>query len=119
MDWNEHSIVYLLFSSLSSPSACVSPSDPTLTVDNVMEMVGEVGDREWVWVWLDVPQFKQTKLMQQSSTDEEKTRAVSQYWINSSPDATWKGLTMALYDNGEERAAEMAKQYLPKGMCIS
>ena len=115
-----HNIVYLLFSSLSSPSACVSPSDPTLTVDNVSEVMREVvGCSKWVWVSLGVPKFKLAELQQQSSTEEEETRAVSQYWINSSPDATWKVLTWLLYFNGEERAAVMAKQYLPKGMCIS
>jgi len=115
-----HNIAYLLFSSLSSPSACVSPSDPTLTVDNVSEVMREVGNRERVWgLVLGVPWYKRTELMQQSSTDGEKARAVSQYWINSSPDATWKKLTWSLYFNREERAAEMAKQYLPKGMCIS
>ena len=114
-----HNIVYLLFSSLSSPSACVSPSDPTLTVDNVSEVMREVGDRERVWVGLGVPVSKRTELMRQSSTEEEKTHAVSQYWISSSPDATWKRLTLSLYLSGEERATVMAKQYLPKGMCIS
>jgi len=80
-----HNIVYLLFSSLSSPSACVSPSDPTLTVDNVSEVMREVGNRVRVWVLLDVPESKLTELMQQPSTEEEKTCALSQYWINSSP----------------------------------
>ena len=44
MDWNERNIVYLLFSSLPSPSACVS--DPTLTVENVTEVMGEVGETQ-------------------------------------------------------------------------
>ena len=119
MDWNDHNIVYLLFSSLSSPSACVSPSDPTLTVEKGMEVMGEVEKRWAVWAVLRVPGSKLTELMQQLSTKEEETRAMSQYWINSSPDATWKELTSSLYYSGEERAAVMAKQYLPKGMCIS
>ena len=89
-------------------------------MENVTEVMAEVvGDREWVWVWLDVPQFKQTKLMQQSSTVGEKTRALTQYWVKCVPHPTWKGLTHTLYFSGEERAAVMAKQYLPKGMCIS
>ena len=40
MDWNEQCCL------LSSPSACVSPSDPTLTVENVREVMAEVG--HWV-----------------------------------------------------------------------
>ena len=119
MDWNDHNIVYLLFSSLSSPSACVSPSDPTLTVEKVTEVMGEVGDREEVWSWLHVRESKRAEIKQQSSTEGEKSRALSQYWINCAPDASWEGLATALYLSGEERAAAMAKQYLPKGTCIS
>ena len=119
MDWNDHNIVYLLFSSLSSPSACVSPSDPTLTVENVTEVMGEVGDREGVWVGLGVPHSKRAEIKQQSSTEREKSHAVSQYWVNCAPDASWESLARPLYREGEERAAVMAKQYLPKGTCIS
>ena len=119
MDWNDHNIVYLLFSSLSSPSACVSPSDPTLTVEKVMEVMGEVGDREGVWVRLGVPHSKRAEIKQQSSTEGEKSRALSQYWVNCAPDASWKRLARVLYAKGEERAAAMARQYLPKGTCIS
>ena len=120
MDWNDHNIVYLLFSSLSSPSACVSPSDPTLTVEKVTEVMGEVGDRERVWGLLGVPASKQAEITQQSSTEGEKSRALSQYWVNCYPDASWERLASALYFRGEERAAVMAGQYLPmKGACIS
>ena len=119
MDWNDHNIVYLLFSSLSSPSACVSPSDPTLTVEKVTEVMGEVGDREEVWSVLGVPESKLAEISQRSSTEGEKSRALSQYWVNCAPYASWKGLAYQLYLSGEERAAVMAKQYLPKGACIS
>ena len=114
-----HNIVYLLFSSLSSPSACVSPSDPTLTVENVTEVMREVGDRESVWGLLGVLGFKRTELQQQSSTEEEKTRAMSQYYVNCVPHPSWEDLAFSLYTSGEERALVMARQYLPKGMCIS
>ena len=121
MDWNDHNIVYLLFSSLSSPSACVSPSDPTLTVEKVTEVMREVGDSETVWrsVLLNIPDSKLAEIKQQSSTEGEKSRALSQYWVNCAPDASWERLARALYLSGEERAAAMAKQYLPKGTCIS
>jgi len=112
-------VVYLLFSSLSSPSACVSPSDPTLTVENVSEVMREVGNRELVWLRLGVPASKQTELMQQSYKEEEKTHAVSQYWVKYVPHPSWMRLARELYHSREERAAVMAKQYLPKGMCIS
>ena len=121
MDWNDHNIVYLLFSSLFSPSACVSPSDPTLTVEKVTEVMGEVGDREEVWgiLGLGVPDSKLAEIKQQSSTEGEKSRVLSQYWVNCAPGASWERLAGTLYVWREERAAAMARQYLPKGTCIS
>ena len=88
-------------------------------MENVTEVMGEVGDREGVWVGLGVPHSKRAEIKQQSSTEGEKSRALSQYWVNCSPNASWVELAIALYLEGEERAAAMAKQYLPKGMCIS
>ena len=87
-----------------------------------MEVMGEVADWETVWrsVLLGVPDCKLAEIKQQSSTEGEKSCALSQYWVNCAPDASWEGLAGALYLVGEERAAAMAKHYLPmKGMCIS
>ena len=86
-----------------------------------MEVMGVVGDREEVWgvFGLDVPESKRAEIKQQSSTEGEKSRALSQYWVNCAPDASWKGLAWRLYRIGEEKAAAMARQYLPKGTCIS
>ena len=121
----DHNIVYLLFSSLSSLSACVSPSDPTLTVENVTEVMGEVGDWERVarrvlaTHGLQIPDSKLQEIKQQSSSEKEKSRAVGGYWVNTHPHPSWEKLAQVLYDQGEERAAVMAKPYLPNGMCIS
>ena len=129
-DWNEHNIVYLLFSSLSSPSACVSPSDPTLTVENVMEVMGEVGD--WKAVAHGVEEFeivltyglgisdsKLLEIEQQSYTERDRRHLVGEYWVNTDPNTSWRCLADVLYQEGEETALAMVKQYLPKGMCIS
>ena len=114
----DHNIVYLLFSSLSSPSACVSPSDPTLTVENVAEVMGEVGDWERVAPRL-IPYSKLQEIKQQTSSERKKSRAVGEYWVNTHPDPSWKKLAEVLYQEGEERAAAKTKQYLPNGMLIS
>jgi len=118
MDWNEHNIVYLLFS-LSSPSACVSPSDPTLTVENVTEVMGEVGDWEGVGYELRVPHSKLQEIKQLSTSDREKSQSLGRYWVNTALGTSWERLSNALYVEGEETAAAMVKQYLPKGMCFS
>ena len=126
MDWNEHNNVYLLFSSLSSPSACVSPSDPTLTVENVTEVMGEVGDWERVTqgdfgytFGLRIPPSKLQEIKQQSYTERDRSRLAGEYWVNTDPRASWRVLGRTLYQEGEETALLTVKQYLPKGMCIS
>ena len=125
MDRNEHNIVYLLFSSLSSPSACVSPSDPTLTVENVTEVMGEVGDWERVarggmyTLGLGIPDSKLQEIKQLSSSEREKSQSLGRYWVTNAPGASWEVLGNVLYQEGEETALAMVKQYLPKGMCFS
>ena len=113
MDWNEHCCL------LSSPSACVSPSDPTLTVENVREVMAEVVDWEKVR-WL-VHESKQQEIKQQSSTEREKSLALGDYWVNTNPNASWERLATELYEEREERALALTKQYLQqqKGMCTS
>ena len=114
MDWNEHCCL------LSSPSACVSPSDPTLTVENVREVMTEVvGIWSNVGIELRVPDSKLEEISQQSSTEREKSVALGDYWVNTAPDASWEKLARGLYRMEEHRAAAVTKQYLQQGMCSS
>ena len=119
------SIVYLLFSSLSSPSNCVSPSDPTLTVENVTEVMGVV--ESWKKVakgslntsGLRIPDFKIQEIKQQSSTKKDRSHSLGRYWVYTDPDASWVKLAHVLYEEEEEKALVMVKKYLPKGMFVS
>ena len=113
MDWNEHSVVYC------PPLLLVSPSDPTLTVENVREVMAEVGNWEKVR-WL-VHDSKQQEIKQQSSTEREKSLALGDYWVNTNPNASWERLAMKLYQKREERALAVTKQYFQQqgSMCTS
>ena len=102
------------------PSACVSPADPTLTVENVREVMAElVGDWRRVGIKLGVPLFKLVGIREQSSTEREKSLTLGDYWVNTDPDASWEKLARVLYQWGEERAIAVTKQYLQQGMCSS
>jgi len=114
------------------PLLLVSPSDPTLTVENVTEVMGEV--LNWKRVarghiryrdthisqscGLTIPYSKLKEIQQQSSSERDSSHAIGEYWINTYPDASWEMLADALYTEEEERAAVMVKRYLPQGMCI-
>ena len=140
MDWNEHNIGYILFSSLSSPSACASPSDPTLTVENVMEVMEKVERWEGTGqkyrlrrtdsgvhisdlndVTLGVPFPKAEAIRYQSSSTRDRCLTIIEHWISTHPDASWKNLATTLHKKKEERALAVMKlkQYFPKGMCTS
>ena len=96
-----------------------SLSDPTLTVENVREVMAKVGN--WVEVGgeLGVPVSKRQEINQQSSTEREKCLALGDYWVNTDPEASWEKLAMVLYQEGEGRALAVTKQYLQQGMCSS
>ena len=94
----------------------VSPSDPTLTVENVAEVMEMVVNWEGVGVGLGIPYSKQEEIIQQSLIERVKSNALVQYWVNTDPDASWKKLARVLYWRGEERAAATVRQYMPKGI---
>ena len=89
-------------------------------MENVREVMAEVGDWRGVGSWL-VPYSKLEEISQQSSTNREKSLALGDYWVNTDPDASWKKLATELYRMGEERALAVTKQYLQQqqGMCSS
>ena len=88
-------------------------------MENVREVMAEVGNWESVGTALGVSYSKQKEIRQQSSTERKKSLALGDYWVNADPDASWEKLTRALYWKGEERAVAVTKQYLQEGMCSS
>lgn len=92
------------------------PSDPSLTVEKVLEVMGEVRDWERLGGRLEIPDSQLAEIMMKSSTDEEKCRTLGQYWVKTAPNVSWERLAWTLYYSGEEIAAAMANRYLPKGV---
>ena len=102
------------------PPFCLFPSGPTLTVENVREVMAEVGDWDSVGSWLDVPFTKRQEIKQQLSTERERRLALGDYWVNTAPGASWERLAWVLYQKREERALAVTKQYLQQqGTCSS
>ena len=81
-------------------------------MENVREVMAEVGNWKWLGIALNVPFSKRAK--------REKSLALGDYWVNTDPDASWERLARALYQKGEQRALAVTKQYLQQqGMCSS
>ena len=87
-------------------------------MENVREVMAEVGNWSFVGIWLNVPDSKRLEIKKQSSTEKEKSLALGDYWVNTDPDASWEKLARSLYQEGEEKVAAVAKQYLQQGMCV-
>ena len=87
-------------------------------MENVREVMAEVGNWSSVGHHLDVPYSKRQGIRKQSSTERGKSLALGDYWVNTDPNASWEKLAQALYQEGEEKAAGVMKQYLPQGMCV-
>ena len=87
-------------------------------MENVREVMAEVGNWVRVGSSLGVPLSKLQEISQQSSTEREKSLALGDYWVNTDPDASWEKLARALYQCGEGKPAAVMKQYLPQGMCV-
>ena len=88
-------------------------------MENVREVMAEVENWERVGRWLGVPYSKRHEIMQQSSTEREKSLALGDYWVNTAPNASWEVLSRGLYLSGEKGALAVTKQYLQQGMCSS
>ena len=56
-------------------------------MENVREVMAEVGDWWEVRRVLGVPSSKRHEIKQQSSTEREKCLALGDYWVNTAPDA--------------------------------
>ena len=88
-------------------------------MENVREVMAEVGNWDSVGGLLDVPHSKLLQISQQSSTEREKSLALGDYWVNTDPDASWERLATKLYQAGEHRAVAVTRQYLQQGMSSS
>ena len=87
-------------------------------MENVREVMAEVGNWFNVGTELGVP-YSKLQIIQQSSTEREKSFALGDYWVNTAPDASWEKLARVLYQFEEERALGVVKQHLQQGMCTS
>ena len=118
LEWTQHCLFAVLLTVLP---LCLCLSDPTLTVENVMEVMGEMGDwgRVAGMFGLEIPYSKLQEIKQQSYTERDRSRLAGEYWVNTDPNASWRTLADVLYKEGEDSARRMVKQYLPKGMCTS
>ena len=94
-----------------------SPSDPTLTVENILGVMKKVTDgrAEEVWGRL-IGSTRLDDISSKCSTERELVNTCADIYVNCNPDSSWEEIACRLYRDGETAAVEEAQSYLnPRG----
>ena len=96
-----------------------------MTVDNITQVFNKIkGDKfavmriSKVMGELDigmVPHSVIKEIARRSSTDIEKNKSYTNYYVNYHPDASWEHLTWGLYFENELAAARESKSFMSTG----
>ena len=68
----------------------------TFTPINVLKAVQEVEDTDKLGKQLRVPESKRQEIYAQFSSVPQQRKSLIQYWMNRDPEASWRGLIVAL-----------------------
>ena len=99
------------------PAYSLTPSEPTLTVENVVGVMEKatVKSREELWfVWDIVPGSQLEEIYQKYSTEKQRIHACADFYVNCRPDSSWTHLHQRLYKENEMTAAKKAKTFIPQ-----
>ena len=99
------------------PVHSLTPSEPTLTVENVVGVIEKVAveRRKEVWSRGDiVPDLQLEKIYQKYSTEEQRVHACADIYVNCHPDSSWTHLHQGLYGWNEMTAAKKAKTFMQR-----
>ena len=97
------------------------PPDPTMTVDNVTQMLNKISGDKLMKVMgrygggLEIPGPLLKEIQRRYSTDTEKNHACADYYVNYHPDAEWEHLTTRLYLKEEFALARETKSFMSTG----
>ena len=73
---------------------------------NVLKAVQEVEDTDELGGWLRVPESKRKEIYAQFSSIPQQRKSLIQYWMERDPEASWRGLIVALDRMGEKTVAD-------------
>ena len=99
------------------PVYSLTPSEPTLTVENVAGVMEKVAVERRKEVWSDghiVQDSQIKKIYQKYSTGEQRIHACADIYVSCRPDSSWTHLCKGLYWQNEVTAAKKAKTFIPQ-----
>ena len=100
----------------------LSISDPSLTVNNVaevMELMNDWNSRYYI-IKTIVPASRLREIQERCSTKREIANECAFYYVHCHPQPSWTLLATSLYTKGEFAAVEKLKPFLPlRGKCLA
>ena len=96
-----------------------SPTDPSLTLTNLTQLLEDVRDLEYVADYLDIPDSVYDRIKAQESSESERREACWEWYLNNHPCPSWRHIANALYTSREHGVLEVLKSRYLKGECGS
>ena len=94
-----------------------SPTDPSLTLTNLTQLLEDVRDLEYVTLYLDIPRSVYNRIKAQESSKSERRKACWEWYLNNLPCPSWHHIANALYMREEHGVLEVLKSRYLKGEC--
>ena len=91
------------------------PPDPTLTVENVRQVMEKVEPKQRLQVWrsLNVIDNITKEIWEKYSTDSEKETTCIDNYVNCCPHSSWEHIAKELYWHQEVASIEKVRSHLP------
>ena len=96
-----------------------SPTDPSLTLTNLTQLLEDVRDFGLVTIDLDIPPSVYSSIDTQQSSESERRKACWEWYLNNHPCPSWCHIANALYMRDEHGVLEVLKSRYLKGECGS
>ena len=94
------------------------PTDPSLTLANLTQLLQDVGDWYYVGVSLDIPISVRDSIESQHSVFEHVI-AMGEWYLKRHPCPSWRHVSNALYEQYEHEVLEVLKsRYLKGESCV-
>ena len=91
------------------------PTDPSLTLANLTQLLQDVRDWYLVGLSLNIPRLELDNIQSQHSSQSERVKALWEWYLNNHPCPSWRNVAHALYVHKEHGVLEVLKSRYLKG----
>ena len=92
-----------------------SPTDPSLTLTNLTQLLEDVGNLYYVTYDLNIPRSVYSRIKAQQSSESKRRKAFWEWYLNNHPCPSWRHIANALYMRDEHGVLEVLKSRYLKG----